>query len=238
MYFLFLIPYILQLILVIHIFKTRQDFTWLWLLVFLPYVGGIAYIILVFIPSIRSSRGLHKAGNAVIDIIRPKRHIAELEKLVHRQNTISNRVLLADSYAGDHRYEDALALYDSCLSEKLYKDDIELLFKRAKVLYEAGRKDEAKAVVKKISKKKTFSDPCEKLFVAKVNDDIDSIKEMFFSQSDFEAGYEAASYYAQNGNSEEVRAIADEMKDILQTYKYLRKTDNSRFYRNTKKLLK
>ncbi|MBP5519492.1 MAG: tetratricopeptide repeat protein [Treponema sp.] len=237
MHFLFLLPYLLQLILIIHIIKTRQDFTWLWLLVFLPYIGGLAYLILVFIPSLRSSQGLHSAGDAIVNKVQPNRRLTELEKLVRRQETIANKVLLADAYTSDGRYEQALEIYDSCLSGA-YENDPEISYKRAVALYESGKKEEAKIALEQLCEKVTFSEPSKKLFIAKVNEDYDFIKEMFFDQSNFEAGFIAASYFAQHEKFDEVSAIVDEMKDILQTYRYLRKMENNFYYKETKKLLK
>ena len=237
MHFLFLLPYVLQLILIIHIIKTRQDFTWLCLLVFLPYIGGLAYLILVFIPSLRSSQNLHSAGDAIVNKVQPNRRIAELEKLVRRQETITNQVLLADAYTADGRFEQALKLYDTCLTGA-YENDPEISYKRAVALFESGKKEEAKAALEKLCENVTFNESSKKLFIAKVNEDYDFIKEMFFDQSNFEAGFIAACYFAQREDFEEVQTIVDEMKDILQTYRYLRKMENNYYYKETKKLLK
>jgi hypothetical protein len=57
-----LIPFALQLLLIIHVLKTRRDFFWIYLLIFLPLVGGLAYIVVEILPGIGRSRAVRSAG--------------------------------------------------------------------------------------------------------------------------------------------------------------------------------
>ena len=133
------LPYILQLLLIVHIIKNHKPFLWLWLIVFLPYIGGIVYIIMEIIPDLA-------------DAVNPGRKLSELESLVKRQDTIANRTKLADCYVSLERFEEAIALYDSCLTGP-YSDDADLLVKKINALFLWGKTDTAKTLMDEFKKK-------------------------------------------------------------------------------------
>ncbi|MEJ0008406.1 MAG: hypothetical protein WDM77_19110 [Steroidobacteraceae bacterium] len=50
------LPIILEVLLVIHVLKTGRNTLWIWLIIFLPMAGGIAYVIVELIPELSRSR--------------------------------------------------------------------------------------------------------------------------------------------------------------------------------------
>jgi len=48
------LTYFIQILLIIHVLKTGRDRYWIWLLLFLPLIGGIAYLVVEIIPEFSS----------------------------------------------------------------------------------------------------------------------------------------------------------------------------------------
>ena len=68
--------------------KRNKPFVWLWLIVFLPYIGGIVYFIMEVLPELIHSQSVSNMGTALDGRFRPNRKIEHLEHLVKRQGTI------------------------------------------------------------------------------------------------------------------------------------------------------
>jgi len=124
---------ILQIICVIHCMKTgRKD--WVYLLVFLPLVGCIAYFIKEIMPGL-------SAGNAVENVQRtlfPNFKSRELEHRLRVADTDANRLALADEYAKQKQYGKAIALTNACATG-LWANDPDLLFRLGKLYFHNGQ---------------------------------------------------------------------------------------------------
>ncbi len=235
------LPYLFQLLLIIHAIKNAKPFLWLYLLIFIPYVGGIAYIILEIIPELMRGGTVDRIGSSLSRTVNPGKPLRELEALVKRQGTVANKVKLADAYVQCGRYEEAVTLYDECLTGPFSKD-AEICMKKTKALFEGGKIQEAKAFLDEFraGQKDTFesNSPETVILCMMVDGNYEGLKDMFFRDSNFEAGFRCAEYFHSQGNDGEVAAILDEMTDSMKTYRYLRKTDNNFWYKSTKRLLK
>lgn len=235
-YIIAFLPYILQLSLIIHIIKNRKPFLWLWLIVFLPYIGGLVYLLLEVLPELLSSNSVRNLGQAIDHAVNPSKKILELEGLVKRQETIANKTLLADAYYDDNRFEEALTLYQSCLTGP-YSQDEELLFKKIKVLLALDKRDEAKEELKAFKQKYELKNSEQVLLDLNLNEDFEKIQDIFFNSNNFQAGYYCAKHFQQLGESEKVETVINEMEDNLKQYKYLKKTDNYIWYKKAKGLV-
>jgi hypothetical protein len=65
---LLIVPIIIQVLLIIHVIRTGRNQLWIWVLLFLPLAGGIAYLAVEIVPQLfrsrtaqRTARGLKKA---------------------------------------------------------------------------------------------------------------------------------------------------------------------------------
>ncbi|MBR5932801.1 MAG: tetratricopeptide repeat protein [Treponema sp.] len=232
----FIFFYLLQLLLLIHIIKTRRDFTWIYLLIFLPYVSALAYIILCIIPDIMHSRVLYKAQGTVADIIIPNRKIKELEKAVRISDTPANILNLADAYAQSGRFSEAVELYKKIMTG-VYKNDSEIEYKLMISLYELGEFAEAKKILKSYKKHVELTTRHQQLMEMLINQDYQKLSDKFFSDVDFEIGYNLARCYAKEGKTEQVKTILSEMKEARNNFVSYRKGTNKTFYNLTKRLV-
>ena len=85
---------VLQAICVFHCIRKGKQTNWIWLIVFLPFVGSIAYIFTEII----NSRDLNQVQSGVGSILNPTAPVRKLEENLRFSDTFNNRVALADAY--------------------------------------------------------------------------------------------------------------------------------------------
>lgn len=133
-YSLFLPQIIFQILCVLHIVKYGRDRYWIYLVLFLPYVGCIVYFFAEILPSLRTGGILKNANDQVGNALFPARKIKALEEQIALADTYQNRLILAEAYAAAERYDDSLQLFEKILTG-IYKEDAVALGKRAMVYY-------------------------------------------------------------------------------------------------------
>lgn len=133
-----LVPYILQLALIIHCIKTNKPFYWIYLIIFIPYVGGVAYLLVELLPALLNSRQLRQTGQSIVRTFNPSVTIKKLEEQLENQDTVSNRTALAQAYIKAQQYDKAVPLLRSCLSGP-FADDRATLLLLAQALFADGR---------------------------------------------------------------------------------------------------
>ena len=213
-YIIWALPYILQLLLIIHIIKNGKPFLWLWLVVFLPYIGGLVYILMEIVPELLASGSVEKVGRAVANAVNPGRSLAELESLVKRQDTIANRTRLADCYVSLERYEEAISLYDSCLTGP-YSDDAELLVKKINALFLWGKTDMARSLMDEFKKKHKLENASLVLLDLQISGDWEKLMDIFTNTSNFRVGYVCAEHFAKSGDSASAQKVINIMEENL-----------------------
>lgn len=110
--YIYYISLALQAICVIHCMRRGTQQKWIWLIVFLPYIGCLVY----FFSEILPARNL---GNSQFDIgalLNPAGRIKRLENNLRFSDTFNNRVMLADAYLATGRTNEAIELYRSSLT--------------------------------------------------------------------------------------------------------------------------
>ena len=133
-----LVPYILQLVLIIHCIKTNKPFYWIYLIIFIPYVGGVAYLLVELLPALLNSRQLRQTGQSIVRTFNPSHEIKRLQEQLENQDTVSNRTALAQAYIEAQQYDKAVPLLQSCLTGP-FADDRATLFLLARALFADGQ---------------------------------------------------------------------------------------------------
>mgnify|MGYP006283966055 CR=1 FL=1 len=108
--------WVLQIIIIFHVYQTGRPYWWIPILLFAPGIGAFAYIIFEIIPSSYSTRGL-------IYSLKPRKwRIQDLREQVEENDTVDNRLALAHELyeAGD--VTQALSVAEECL-RGVFKDD-------------------------------------------------------------------------------------------------------------------
>ena len=137
------ITYFIQILLVIHVLKTGRSRYWIYLLIFLPLVGGIAYLVIEILPEFsgsiqgqRAMRGVRKAINPGAELLK---HAAAWEQSPNADNARRYAKVLLDS--GQHPEADEVL--DRALAG-FFSTEPNLLLLRARSRFETG--DHAGAV--------------------------------------------------------------------------------------------
>ncbi|HEV8284340.1 MAG TPA: hypothetical protein VGQ09_08515 [Chitinophagaceae bacterium] len=102
----------LQIICVIHCIRKGNQGYWIWLIIFLPLIGCIAYLF----TEIFTKRELEKVQSGFGTVINPTGRIKKLEANLRFSDTFNNRVLLADAYLEKGFTDKAIELYESSLT--------------------------------------------------------------------------------------------------------------------------
>ena len=230
------LPYIFQLLLIIHMIKRNKPFVWLWLIVFLPYIGGLVYFIMEVLPELIHSQSVSNMGSAIDGRFHPNKKIEDLERLVKRQGTISNIVQLADAYSEAGNYEKAVELYKSCLQGP-YEHDGEIQFKIVNSLFRAGNIPFAQEALKIFKEHNEISNQEQAIIEILVNQDFAKLQDIFDNTSNFEVGYNLVKHYLEIEDLDKAEAIVEEMKEIRIEYPMYKSGQNAIWFKLSKRLL-
>jgi hypothetical protein len=150
-YVVFALPYLLQLLCIIHVVQTGRNTSWIWLIIFIPYVGGVADLIVEVLPTL--GRGGRHAIAATRDIVvrtvNPSVRLKSLERTAAFSSTYENERTLADEYVACGDYARALAVYER-LAAGMHAADADLALARARCLYALGRYASGRVVIDRL----------------------------------------------------------------------------------------
>ena len=246
-----LVPYILQLALIVHCIKTNKPFYWIYLIIFIPYVGGVAYLIVELLPALLNSRQLRQTGQSIVRTFNPSHEIKRLQEQLENQDTVSNRTSLAQAYIEAQQYDKAVPLLQSCLTGP-FADDRPTLFLLARALFADGQGTAAQGssgvrtaaeILQKLQQKQAFSSTDEKLFDLRVRSSLaekpllGEFVSLWNESKNFEAGFYCVQALAQNGETEQARTVTDEMRKILKTYKNFSRSIGAEWLRKAQMLV-
>jgi hypothetical protein len=111
---------------IVHIVKTGRSFLWIYVVVFLPTAGAIAYFLVEVLPSLRNSRAARNAARAVRNTLDPHRDLRQYEQEVRVSGNVDSRRRLADELASKGQYAEAIATYRAAMTG-LYEHDPTLM---------------------------------------------------------------------------------------------------------------
>lgn len=98
----------MQIICVIHCLRKGNQQKWIWIIVFLPFIGGLAYIF----TEMFSRRDVQNVQANLGSILNPSGSVRKLEENLRFSDTFNNRMALADAYLATGDTTRALELYE------------------------------------------------------------------------------------------------------------------------------
>ena len=143
------ISILIQVIFIVHAINRRQDYFWIFVILFFPLVGCAVYAVMVWIPEARHSRTARGTSRAMLSLVDPKRELRKRLSRLDVSDTVENRVSLARELTHHGMVQDALELYERSL-KGVYEDDPYLLQGYAGALFEAGMLQDARAALEKL----------------------------------------------------------------------------------------
>lgn len=139
---IYLLEILIQVALVVHIVRTGRSFIWIYVVVFLPLAGPIAYFIVEVLPGWMGSHTARKLGQGAVRQLDPGRDLRRRLDALEGADTIENRRLAAEAYMELGRFDEARGLYREALVG-MHADDPALLLGAARAAYGAGVPQEA-----------------------------------------------------------------------------------------------
>jgi hypothetical protein len=217
MFFSFLsIPILLDIICIVHIVKTNRERYWIYIVIFAPLIGSVAYFITELIPSILSGRKAHELSSAFSNSLTRNKKIEELEALLAVSDTYQNKYALAEAYSAANINDKAITVFRSCLAG-IYENDPHLLQKIAHLYFRAADWDNARIFFEKTMEhheldKKYRLTYALSLVRTGIFPKAEPIFKVLEKEGDLEGIYHYAQYLRENGNE---TAAMEKYKSIL-----------------------
>lgn len=117
---------LVQLALVIHIVKTGRNMTWIFVVLFFPLVGTLAYVIVELLPEWTGSRTGVTMRRKLAKLANPHRGLKQATENFAVADTVQNTIALAEQCLAKERYAEAAELYQRAL-RGVHEDDPVLL---------------------------------------------------------------------------------------------------------------
>ncbi|WP_452228721.1 hypothetical protein [Lacinutrix sp. MEBiC02404] len=108
----------LQAYCIYHLIKNRNPYYWIFLIIFLPFIGCLIYLI----TQVYNKRDAEKVTNEIVTLINPTKKIKDLEKKLEFSETYQNRINLADAYLANKEYQNAISYYEKALDSDYQND--------------------------------------------------------------------------------------------------------------------
>lgn len=129
--------YVVQLLLILHVVRTGRSQYWIYILLFAPGLGGLAYFIAEILPEMLGTRGARQAVTNARRAFNPEGDYRALAEELDTADTIENRRRLAEEALRLGKIEQAIALYKTARTG-MYKDDPLVMQGLAKAFFAAG----------------------------------------------------------------------------------------------------
>jgi hypothetical protein len=184
--------------LAIHAMKTGRPYYWLFILLFVPALGSIAYVIFEIVPEMAKSRRAQKVSNDIGDLLDPDREWRRRSEAVALTGTVQAKRELADECERKGMWEDAIKLYREC-AQGMFADDPAILFGLARAELGAGDAAGAQATLERLrdAHPKLQNQEAHLLYARSLEaqDRLKEAEEEYQSLAGYYAGFEARTRY-------------------------------------------
>jgi hypothetical protein len=134
---------VLQIIAVVHLFRTGRSMMWLFLIILVPLIGSIAYFIVEVLPSWRNSPSARRALRRAQTAMDPNRDLRENTLNYERSQNVETASKLAEQLTKAGRHAEAIEVCNAARTG-LFEDDPKILLALSKAQFAAS--DHASAI--------------------------------------------------------------------------------------------
>jgi hypothetical protein len=140
--------WVIQLALLIHMYRTGRPYWWTWVLLGAPVIGGLAYFIVEIAPELRAPR-----GRSFFYSLKPRKwRIADLRTAVEEGDSVDNRLALAEELYNGGLKQEAHDVATECL-KGVFSNDPHTLVDVARYKIGIKRYDEALGLLDRVDTK-------------------------------------------------------------------------------------
>lgn len=230
----------LQAFCVIHCLRRRSQYSWIWLIVFLPFIGSLAYLFM----EVFNRNSVQQVQSGMSNTLYPAGRIKKLGKQLQFSDTFNNRIALADVYLASGDATKAIEIYETSLTGA-FTDNEHVLMQLVAAYFQVGRYADAIKVARKVYTKPAFINSRQRVLYAMALDKAGEteLAEKEFSSmkgkySYFEARYQYGLFLLNRSRNGEAKNI---FADIVAEFPYLtsfEKRNNRYWFTNAKQELK
>jgi hypothetical protein len=121
----------------VHAMKTGRPQWWLYILLFVPYAGSLAYIAVELIPELFQTRGAHKVRSGIGTMLDPNKEWRERVREVELVDSVDAKRGLAEECERRGLWEDAIRLYKAAATG-IFAEDPAVLAGLARAQFGSG----------------------------------------------------------------------------------------------------
>jgi hypothetical protein len=204
--------------LIVHVIRTGRNQLWIWVLLFLPLAGPVAYVAVEILPELFRSRTAQRTARGFKRAMDPGAELRRYENEVRVAGNVAARQRYAEELIRHQRYDEAIAQYREALNG-LYQHDPNLMLGLAQAQFAKGEAAAARATLDELIRlNPQFRSPAGHLLYARAlaaEGDMAKALEEYRVLSPSYPGAEAAVRYAQlldaQGQRDAARQVAREL---------------------------
>jgi len=140
---------IIALFFAVHAVRTQQNMYWLLILFLFPGLGSAVYFFVIYLPSLRQSRGARTATRAISQLVDPNRAVREARTDFDRAPTVAHRMRLGAALLDAGNAAEALEHYQAAVSGP-FSTDPALLQGLARAQFASGNASATQATLEKL----------------------------------------------------------------------------------------
>jgi len=220
----FILSIIIQVAFIVHVIKTGRNTIWIWVLLFLPLAGFIAYFVVELLPEMMAGRTGRRVKRGLQTVVSPNKTINEASANYAVADTVENTIRLAEECLGKGLYSDAKPLFVKALSG-IHEDDPDFMFGLARAEFGLANYTATKSVLDDlITKNPNYKNVHAHLLYARAVEslgDIDAALKEYEVLDGYYPGPEASYRYAQllkqGGDSDKARSILEKIVNLSNT---------------------
>lgn len=116
---------------IFHVYKSRNENYWYFVIFFVPLIGSIVYLF----SQIINKKNIKNTKNKLTEVVNPAKKIKELEQKLAASDTFQNKIHLADEYKNQKDYNNAILYYEKALDGN-FKNNSHIINKVLKCYFE------------------------------------------------------------------------------------------------------
>ncbi len=131
----------IQLALIIHVLKTGRSRYWIFILIFMPLIGGIAYLVIELLPEFSSSISGQRAARKVKMTLNPGAQVRQHQAAWEQSPNTDNARRYAEALLDAGKAEEAEGIVNQAL-KGIFVNEPTLLLTRARIQFTQSRPGE------------------------------------------------------------------------------------------------
>jgi hypothetical protein len=184
--------------LAIHAMKTGRSQWWLFILLFVPFIGSLAYVAIELVPALFRTRGARNAGKSIGTMLDPGKDWRERLAQAELVDSVDAKRALAEECEKRGQWGDAIRLYKQAATG-IFADDPAVLLGLARAELGSGNAQACLETLHKLDEvQPNLRNQQAHLLLARALEETGQIKEAldeYEAVSRYYAGYEARSRY-------------------------------------------